>query len=137
MTSKEENKPALIHFDSKGEAIYYERFVLPLLESGDIVSCDVHHTFEIIPKVEFQGSIFAARRFKPDFVLTYKDGHVKVVEVKARYVRQAQRDYPLRRQLFLINYCIPNGWEFEEVCSNDLMKKYKRPTRQDTLLPQQ
>lgn len=110
-------------FDSSGEAVYYAQFVYPLLLTGEIVSCDMHREFEILPKLVFQGKTYRPRKFKPDFFLTYKDGHVKVVEVKSKYVRHAQRDYPLRRQLFLDKYCAPNNWAFEEVCSDDLIKR--------------
>lgn len=112
-------------FDSLAEAVYYVRYVQPLLLTGEIVNCDMHREFEILPKLVFQGKTYRARRFTPDFFLTYKDGHVKVVEVKSKYVRYAQRDYPLRRQLFLDKYCAPNSWEFEEVCADDLTKGKK------------
>lgn len=113
-------------FDSEGEQIYYERFVSPGLKSKKIKKCEMHAVFEIIPQFEFDGKKYRKREFKPDFVLTMADKSVVVVEVKSKYVRHAQRDYPLRRNLFLLNYCVPNGWKFEEV-SADEMKKLGHP----------
>lgn len=112
-------------FDSAGERIYYESTVLPALKSGEIKSCDVHRTFVVIPKVVFAGKTYRERKFTPDFFLEYPDGKVKIVEVKSGYVRRAQRDYPLRRQLFLQNFCVPNGWEYEEVDSDVLSGRKK------------
>lgn len=102
-------------FDSKAEQHYYERVVVPLLLAKEVTSCELHKEFEVIPALDFGGQHYRHRVFKPDFLLTFPDGHVKVVEVKGEYARRAQRDYPLRRQLFIIHHCIPNGWEFEEV----------------------
>lgn len=113
-------------FDSEGEQIYYERFIAPELKAKRIKKCEMHSSFEIIPQFEFDGTKYRKREFKPDFVLTFKNGSVKVIEVKSKYVRHAQRDYPLRRNLFLLKYCVPNNWTFEEV-SADEMKKLGHP----------
>ncbi|WNS40840.1 hypothetical protein [Paenibacillus sp. MMS20-IR301] len=49
-----------------------------------------------------------------------KDGSVEVVEIKGRVIKKLQRDYPLRRQLFILNYCIPNNWKFKEVHDDEI-----------------
>lgn len=127
LLKKQGKKSTKGEWDSAAEEIYFQEFVQPLLDSGEVVSCETHRSFEILPAVRFQGKTYRARVFTPDFLLTYRGGHVKVVEVKSKYVRRAQRDYALRRQLFLLRYCIPNNWAFEEVCSDDLMKGRRKP----------
>lgn len=124
--SKSKRKKLPGGFDSEGEQIYYERFIASELKAKKIKKCEMHRAFEIIPQFEFNGKKYRKREFKPDFVLTFKDGTIKVIEVKSKYVRHAQRDYPLRRNLFLLNYCVPNKWAFEEV-SADEMKKLGHP----------
>ena len=109
-------------FDSVGEWIYYERFIVPGLKSKKIKKCETHRSFEVIPNFEHCGVKYRKREFSPDFILTYKDGSVKVIEVKSKFVRREQRDYPLRRNLFLLNYCIPNNWAFEEVSADEMVK---------------
>ena len=50
----------------------------------------------------------------PDFVLTYADGTVEIVEVKSKFTRRMQRDYIYRRRLFIDLVAEPRGWKFVE-----------------------
>ena len=49
-----------------------------------------------------------------DFFITYANGAVKVVEVKAAKIRKLKRDYIYRRRLFIELYARPRGWAFAE-----------------------
>ena len=110
-------------FQSYAEQVYWETVVRPLMLAGEIVSFDLHRSFEVVPAVKWGNISFRAKSYTPDFFLTMNDGSVKVVEIKGKVVRKLQRDYPLRRQLFILNFCIPNGWAFEEVPAEDLTNK--------------
>lgn len=107
-------------FDSQAEERFYNRHVLPGLLSGIIISSDVHKTFEIMEAVEHCGHKYKNREYTPDFVLAFRDGTVEVVEIKGKQVKKMQRDYPLRKQLFILKYCIPNGWKFIERPAEEL-----------------
>lgn len=102
-------------FQSMGEARFYEGVVLPMLLTGVLNACLLHEVFEIVPKVKNGKELLRARIYTPDFFLEYSSGKKRVIEIKDPKVRQMQRDYPLRKQLFLLKYCIPNGWLFEEI----------------------
>ena len=107
-------------FDSEAERKFYNRRVIPGLVSGFILSCELHREFEVVEAVTHCGKTYRPRVYTPDFVLSYADGTVEVIEVKGKQVKKMQRDYPLRRQLFIIKYCIPNKWKFIEVPAEEL-----------------
>ena len=107
-------------FQSYAERLYWETVIQPLMLVGEIVSFDLHRSFEVVPAVKWGNVSLRAKSYTPDFFLTMKDGSIKVVEIKGKVVRKLQRDYPLRRQLFILNYCIPQGWQFEEVSAESL-----------------
>lgn len=109
-------------FQSYAERLYWETYVQPMLLIGEIKSYDLHRSFEVVPAVKWGNVNLRAKVYTPDFFLEMADGSIKVVELKGKVVRKLQRDYPLRRQLFILNYCIPNHWEFEEVSSEGLTK---------------
>ncbi len=102
-------------FDSKGEVEFYMGEVLPRLRSGEIVSCEEHPEFKLYDAAEFCGLKLGAIRYTADFKLTYKDGAVEIVEIKSKFVRRMQRDYPVRRRAFIEKYARPNGWKFREI----------------------
>lgn len=55
-------------FDSKAEARYYDRHILPGLQTGVIISCEVHKTFEVAEAVEHCGRRYKNREYTPDFL---------------------------------------------------------------------
>lgn len=107
-------------FDSAAEERYYTRYIQPKLIAGEIVKCEMHVKYEIIPAIEHGGKRYRHCEYTPDFVLKHADGYIKVVEVKGRVVKKLQRDYHLRRQLFILRYCIPNGWAFTEIHDDEI-----------------
>lgn len=106
------------HFDSKGEYEFYACEVLPKLRSGEIRSCDEHPEFTLLDAGSFCGIRYGNIRYTADFMLTYRDGSVEVIEIKSRFVRRMQRDYPIRRRLFIEKYARPNGWRFREIITD-------------------
>lgn len=102
-------------FDSAAEERYFEQSIRPVLLAGLLLQYELHKTFEIVPAMEHCGKKYKNRVYTPDFYLEYRDGTVEVVEIKGRAIKKLQRDYPLRRQLFIYQYCIPNGWRFLEI----------------------
>lgn len=104
-------------FDSRGEYEFYFREVYPGIQSGEILSCRLHKSFEIIPAAEIQGTKYPAIRYTPDFFLEYADTSVVAVEIKSKFVKRMQRDYHIRRRLFL-DICQRHGWTFREVITD-------------------
>lgn len=105
-------------FDSKGEAEFYLGVITPGLRSGEIVSCEEHPVFKLFDAAEFCGLKLGTIRYTADFKLTYKNGTVEVVEIKSKFVRKMQRDYPVRRRAFIEQYAKPNGWIFKEIITD-------------------
>lgn len=102
-------------FDSKTEADFYGAEVWPKIASGQIVGCEVHKTFLLLPAAEYCGLKLHKAEYTPDFILTYASGLIEVVEVKSKAVRRLQKSYVYRRRLFIDKYARPQGWAFREV----------------------
>lgn len=106
-------------FDSRGEYEFFVIEVLPRLRNGRIVSCEEHPAFTLFEADEFCDIKLGAIRYTADFKLTYNDGTVEIIEIKSRFVRRMQRDYPVRRRIFIEKYARPNGWKFREIFTDD------------------
>lgn len=107
-------------FQSVAEQKYFECYIQPLELSGQLERYSMHETFTVLDGIEFQGKKLQSRKYSPDFMLYFKDGTVKAVEIKGKKIRQWQREYPIKRQLFIMRHCIPKNWIFEEVSSEEL-----------------
>lgn len=107
-------------FDSDAEERFYNKRIVPLIIAGFLHKLELHKTFEIVEAVEHCGKKYKKRVYTPDFYMEFKDGSVEVVEIKGRIIKKIQRDYPLRRQLFIVNYCLPNNWKFLEVHDDEI-----------------
>lgn len=102
-------------FDSNLEADFYHAEVLPKIQTGQIVGCELHKTFLLLPPEEYCGIKLHKAEYTPDFVLTYANGVVEVVETKSKAVRKLQQSYVYRRRLFIDKWARPNGWAFREI----------------------
>lgn len=102
-------------FDSQLEWEYYLAEILPRVRSGEISTVSLHERFELLPASSYCGIRLPAAHYTPDFVVTYADGSVEVVEVKSKQIRRMQGSYVYRRRLFIDKYARPNGWKFTEV----------------------
>lgn len=107
-------------FDSLAEEKYYNEYLYPLILAKEIESVELHKSFEILSSINQAGIKLRAKVYTPDFIIHYPNGSVKVVEIKDKIVKKLQRDYQLRKHLFIEKYVLPNGWEFEEVIAEDI-----------------
>ena len=105
-------------FDSRGEYEFYIGTIAPKMATGEIVKCEQHPRFELFPEGEYDGIKLRAIRYTADFRLDYADGTVEIVEVKSKFVRRMQRDYHIRRRIFL-EQVRPLGWKFREIITAD------------------
>lgn len=114
------NKPMMpgMDFGSMGEYVFYMTEVVPKLQSKEIVKCEAQPRFILFEATEIAGIKLGAIRYTADFRLEWADGTTEIVEVKSKFVRRMQRDYPLRRRIFLENFVEQNHWKFREVISN-------------------
>ena len=106
-------------FESRGEYEYYYGTILPDIRAGKIMKCTEHPAFPLFESMEYCGIKLGAIRYTADFRLDYADGTVEIVEIKSRFVRKQQRDYPLRRRIFIERYAKPNGWKFKEIITDE------------------
>lgn len=106
-------------FDSRGEQEFYLGVIVPKMQRGEVVRCEAHPRFDLFPKGEYCGIQLSAVRYTADFRLEYVDGTVEIVEIKSRFVRRMQRDYALRRRVFLEQVARPRGWRFREVITDE------------------
>ena len=101
-------------FESKAESDFYYSEIWPKIQMKEIVKCELHKTFLLLDKSDYCNIKLPKAQYTPDFVLTYKNGLVEVIEVKSKTIRKLQRDYIYRRRLFIDKYCRPNRWIFRE-----------------------
>ena len=95
-------------FPSLKEASYYLQYKA-MLRTGEIKDLKLQPQYELLPSFrDNQGRLERAIMYKPDFLLTYPDGRLVVVEVKGF----CTRDYIIRRKLFKHRYRMI---EFQEV----------------------
>lgn len=106
-------------FDSLGEYEFYIGAVLPKLATGEIKTWAQHPRFLLFPAGEYGGLKLGAIHYTADFRLDYADGTVEIVEVKSKFVRRMQRDYPVRRRIFIEQVARPAGWKFREIITAD------------------
>ena len=71
-----------IVFDSILEMKYYRDVLLPLVESGDVVSYELQKPYELQRKFTHDNKTVLPIKYVADFVLTYKDGHEEVIDTK-------------------------------------------------------
>lgn len=98
----------------ESEKRYYREVILPKVACGLVVKVQEQIVFELLPERAYCGLKLPKARYKPDFVLTYADGTVEIVEVKSKFTRRMQRDYIYRRRLFIDLVAEPRGWKFTE-----------------------
>lgn len=112
-------------FDSRGEYEYYMGMILPKVQRGEVVKVESHRRFDLLPAKEYGNVKLPAAHYTPDFVLTYADGTVEVVEVKSKFTRRQQRDYIYRRRTFIDLIAEPQGWRFVEHITADTANEIK------------
>ncbi len=78
----------------------YRDFILPKMESGEIVKCDLQVTFELQEKFEHDGKTVLPITYIADFVVTCADGHMIVYDCKGMPDNVAL----LKRKLFWHKY---------------------------------
>ena len=93
---------------------------------GEIVKWEAHPCFLLFPAGEYNGVKLRSVQYTADFRLTYADGTVEIVEVKSKFVRRMQRDYPVRRRVFLELIARPAGWKFTEIITAEDKEEIKR-----------
>ncbi|MCC8156335.1 MAG: DUF1064 domain-containing protein [Oscillospiraceae bacterium] len=113
-------------FDSKGEYEYYISVVLPGLARGEILRCEQHPRFLLFPEGEYDGVKLRAIRYTADFRLDRADGTVEIVEIKSQFVKRMQRDYHIRKRIFIETVARPNGWRFREQITDDTKDEQRR-----------
>lgn len=124
---KAQEKPVSVvgmpEFDSRGEQEFYLGVIVPKMQRGEVVRYEAHPRFDLFPRGEYCGIQLPQVRYTADFRLEYVDGTVEIVEIKSRFVRRMQRDYALRRRVFLEQVAIPRGWRFREVITDENSEK--------------
>lgn len=88
-----------ITFDSKKEAGYYCELKM-LKMAGKVKEFEMQVPFELQPKFKHGGNTVRAIKYLADFVVTYTDGHVEVVDVKG----DPTDVYKLKRKMLLYRY---------------------------------
>lgn len=115
-----------LKFDSRGEYEYYVGTVAPKVGRGEIVKWEAHPCFLLFPAGEYNGVKLRSVQYTADFRLTYADSTVEIVEIKSKFVRRMQRDYPVRRRVFLELIARPAGWKFTEIITAEDKEEIKR-----------
>ncbi len=103
MTSKYLNKKTVvdnIKFASQKEASYYQDLKL-LYRAGEVVKFELQPEFILQDKFKKNGKAIRAIKYVADFLVTYKDGHVEIVEVKGFKKKEV---WLLKQKMFEYRY---------------------------------
>lgn len=130
-------------YGNAGELIFYDSaLIAPIadtVKTSDYIQTVVRKTAGGAPYVVIKDGFEVLAGFVPvkimklrpirytaDFRLTYADGTVEIVEIKSKFVRRMQRDYPVRRRVFLEQIARPAGWKFTEIITAEDKDDLKR-----------
>lgn len=89
-----------IIFDSETEMTYYRDWILPRIESGEIIKCDRQVKYVLQPAFELNGKKYCDVSYISDFDITYADGRFEVIDVKGM-VKPMDN---LHKKMFLYHY---------------------------------
>lgn len=103
-----------IKFDSQTEAKYY-LFIKQQKRKGIVRSFEMQKSFELQEKFNHptekrkdgKPRTFSSIVYTPDFIVKYKDGSVRYVDVKGTKNNDMNRDFKLRAKLFMFKYNVP------------------------------
>lgn len=88
-----------IQFDSKMEAQYY-RYLQLLKANGIVYSFEMQKEFVLLDSFKKNGKTYRAIKYKADFVVLYKDGHIEVIDIKGAITKE----FAIKRKLFEKQY---------------------------------
>ena len=92
-------------FDSKAEAKYYS-YLLVLQARGEVKSFEMQKPYELLPKFRHPktGKAVRAIKYIPDFVVTYADDSVEVIDIKG-FVKNPV--FLIKQKLFMYKFEVP------------------------------
>ena len=114
---KSTSRKNINEFDSLAEENFYNLYLYRYIKNGFVTKYSLHSEFivlDAIPEYKLRKKVF-----KPDFFITTAKGETFIIEMKGKVVKKLQRDYGLRKHLFISKYCIPNNWKFIELKSEE------------------
>ena len=106
--SKYGNKKVMdddVEFDSELESRYYLH-LKQLHKDGVVKSFEMQKTYILLEGYVMNGKKRQPVTVTPDFVVTYADGTVQVVDIKGSKFA-ISRDFPLRKKMFEQRYQVP------------------------------
>lgn len=89
-----------IKFDSKFEAEFYFSELQWLYAAGEITKIERQKKYLLQPAFKYQDKTIRAINYVADFVVTYKDGSVEVIDTKG----VPTPEYLLKKKLLLYKY---------------------------------
>lgn len=89
-----------IKFDSKFEAEFYFGELQWLQAAGEITKIERQKAYLLQPAFKYHGKTIRAIHYVADFVVTYKDGRVEVIDTKGVQTKE----YLLKKKLLLYKY---------------------------------
>ena len=126
-----------IVFDSLLEMKFYRDFILPKMESGDIVDCKLQIPYQLQEKFIHDGKTVLPIQYVADFVAKYKNNHTIVYDTKG----QPDSVALLKRKLFWykypdvdyqwISYCAKDGgWiSYDQLKKNRNQRKKEKQSK--------
>ena len=89
-----------INFDSKFEAEFYFSELQWLYAAGEITKIERQKKYLLQPAFKYQDKTIRSINYVADFVVTYKNGSVEVIDTKG----VATPEYLLKKKLLLYRY---------------------------------
>lgn len=126
-----------IVFDSILEMRYFRDVILPKVESGEIVEYELQKPYELQPKFIKNGKTVQAIKYVADFVVTYADGSIEIIDTKGMPDSVAK----IKRKMFWYLYpdssyhwvtfsAVDGGWcEYEYVQAQRKLRKAQKASK--------
>ena len=89
-----------ILYDSELELRFFKEWILPQVGSGNIVKYDRQVDFELQEKFQYNKKNIPSIKYVADYVVTFKNGHIQVIDVKGQPDAVAK----LKRKMFWFKY---------------------------------
>lgn len=130
-----------IVFDSILEMRYFRDVILPKVESGEIVDYELQKPYELQPKFIKNGKTVQAIKYVADFVVTYADGRVEIIDTKGMPDSVAK----IKRKMFWYLYpdadykwmsysAMDSGWnEYEYIQAQRKLRKAQKDSKKEKM----
>lgn len=122
-----------IEFDSNIEAKYYKEYILPGMETGEIVRYELQPRYLLQEAFKHDNKLYRKIEYVADFLIEYKNGEELIVDIKGMATETAKlkkkwflKLYPEKNLQWLSYSKIDGGWVEIDIINANRKKRKKK-----------